>query len=165
MTQEARIHFKWKHTFCALICREEVVNNSPTTNPTGRLSLSRKRPNLDECLAWSSFYDLFEHWRVWLRRGSALPVLGCICEHRGAWVGAGRSLSYYWQWVPAGCDLRRFRQTFKIDDNMFPRRMSRQREKQHTQQPRQEQKVTDNISFPEMRASPSWCLLPCIRIF
>lgn len=97
-------------------------------------------------LPGAHFYDLFEHLRVWPWRGYSLPALGCICEDQRAWVRAGRSLRYYWQWVPAGCDLRGCRQTFEIDDNMSPRRMSRQRKKQHAQQPRQEQKVTRTIS-------------------
>lgn len=61
-------------------------------------------------------------------------------------MGAERSLRYYWQLVPAGCNLRGCRQTFKTDDNMSPKGMNRQREKQRSQQPRQGQKVTQTVS-------------------
>lgn len=89
MTQEARTHFKRKHAFCALICREEVVNNSPTTNPTGRLSLSRKRPNLDE-----SCLELIL-WSVWALK--SLTVKGILPPCSGLHMWAPGSLSGGWK--------------------------------------------------------------------
>ena len=101
---------------------------------------------LNDLLSTSEFYC----------EGYILLALGYTSEERRA----ERSLHHYWQWVlglMAGCDLRGCRQTFKTDDNMSPKRMNSQGEKQHTQKPRQEQSDADkDVSFPERRL-----LCPC----
>lgn len=97
-TQQARISFYQKHVICALFCREETVNNSPTANPIGRWSLGVKRTNIDGCHAWSSFLwsagalKEFYHerdsssllWVMHLRRKDGLKGT-CIITGSGSW--------------------------------------------------------------------------------
>ena len=99
-------------------------------------------------------------------KGYILLALGYTSEEE-RW--AERSLHHYWQWVlwlMAGCDLRGYRQTFKIDDNMSPKRMNSQGEKQHAQKPRQEQNDADkDVSFPERRLLCPYVSFPRISLF
>ena len=110
------------------------------------------------------FRDLFAYLRVLPFRGYAFPPLGYISgkktwakeaeqKLKGTCIITGSGS----QGPSAGCDLRGGRPTFKVEDNMSPKKMNRQGEQRHAPQSRAESDAGHNSPCPERRASLSPC--------